>query len=171
VGRRIPDEEELLELPPSLGADDEATGVPEADELAVMDIDDGPEEIGLEIELGTVDGFEPGVDALEEQASVLEDEPAGELVADVDAEGDESGWLEESEGSNEPWDEDDLADDDEDYAGDDGGLEGVDDPLADGLDDEDGESSLGDDDGAFGDELGDELLREIAGEGTASERG
>jgi hypothetical protein len=171
VGRPILDDEEDLELPPPLDADDEAIGVPGAEEAAVADIEDGPEEIGLDAEVGTADGFEPGVDPLEEQASVLDDEPAGELVAEVDAEGDEGGWLEESEGSAEPWADEELADDDEDYAGDDGGLEGVDDPMADGLDDEEGESSLGDDDGTLADELGDELLREIAGEGTASERG
>jgi hypothetical protein len=170
VGRRITDEEELLELPPPLDGDDEA-GVPGTEELALADIDDGPEEIGLETELGMTDGFEPGVDAIEEQASVLDDEPAGELIAEVDAEGDEGGWLEESEGSSEPWSDEDLDDDDEDYAGEDGGLEGVDDPLADGLEDDDGESQLDEDDDTFGDELNDELLREIAGEGTASERG
>jgi hypothetical protein len=173
VGRPVLDEEELheLELPPPLDADDEATGVPGAEDVALAEIGDGPEDIGLDAEVGMTDGFEPGVEPLEEQASVLEDEPAGELIAEVDAEGDEGGWLEESEGSAEPWSDGELDDDDEDYAGDDGGLEGVDDPLADGLDDEDGESHLGDDDGTLGDELQDELLREIAGEGTAAERG
>jgi hypothetical protein len=171
VGRPIQDEEELLELPPPLDADDEATGVPEAEELALADIDDGPEDIGLDTEVGTADAFEPGVDA-DEDDSALDDEPAGELVAEVDAEGEESGWLEESEGSGEPYTDEDLADDDEDYdSSDDGGLEGVDDPLADGLDDEERERELEDDDSGFGDELGEELLREIAGEGTASKRG
>lgn len=169
MGRPIPDDDEPLELPREFDADDEAAGLPEAEELAFAEISDGPEEVGLDTELGMFDAFEPAIDA-DDDISVLEDETLGELVAELDADGEESGWLEESEGSGEVW-EDDVSEDEEEYGHNDGGLEGVDDPLVDGLSDDEESTALDDDgDGPFGDPLGDELLREIAREGAASER-
>jgi hypothetical protein len=144
VGRQIPDEDDELELPGNLDGDEEAPGIAEADELALAEIDDGPEEIGLDTETGAIDPFEFPIDP-EEDLSLLDDGPLEEVVAEVDAEGEEGGWLEESEGSSEPLGED-LVDDDEDdeYSLDDGGLEGVDDPMLDDIEEQ--EDLLGEDD-------------------------
>lgn len=171
MGRPLPDDDELLELPKPLDADDEAPGLPEAEELALAEIGDGPEEVGLDTELGALDPFEPVVDVVDDDVSVsaLEDEPAAEdIVAELDAEGDESGWLDESEGSNEDWDDDFDTGEEEGFY-DDGGLEGVDDPMLDSLVDVDDDPiRLDQDDEAFGDDLGEDLLREIVGEGAVS---
>jgi hypothetical protein len=172
VAKEIPDDDEVLELPPSLDGDDEVPGFAEADELALAEIGDGPEDVGLEVEVGMLDGFEPGVD-LDDEPSMLDDTmPAqDDLLAELDADDDdEGGWLAESEGSEGSWDDDLVDDNEEGGFVDDGGLEGVDDPMLDGLDDE--ETSLNLDlDGDVGEDLGEDLLREIGQEGAVTGRG
>jgi hypothetical protein len=172
VGKPIPEDDEVLELPAPLDADDEAPGVAEAEELALAEIPDGPEDIGLETEVGMLDSFEPGVD-LDEEPSMLDDVSPlqDDLLGELDTDDEEGGWLEESEGAQGSWD-DDLVDDVEGEGFvDDGGLEGVEDPLLDGLDDEE-DSVVGDaEDDSASDDLGEDLLREIAQEGAVSGRG
>jgi hypothetical protein len=172
VGKPMAEDDELLELPAPLDGDDEAPGVAEAEEFALAEIPDGPEDIGLETELGMLDSFEPGVD-LDEEPSMLDDVSPmqDELLAEVDSEDEEEGWLEESEGAEGVFD-DDLVDDEEDEGfADDGGLEGVEDPMLDGLDDEEDSVSLDADNDLTGEDLGEDLLLEIMQEGAVSGRG
>ena len=173
MGKLIPDDDEVLELPAPLDGDDEAPGVAEAEELALAEIPEGPEDIGLETEVGMLDSFEPSVD-LDEEPSMLDDVSPmqDELLGEVDIDDEEGGWLEESEGGGQgAWD-DDLVDDDEDEDFvDDGGLEGVDDPMLDGLDDEEESVALDADSDMSGEDLGEDLLREIAQEGAVTGRG
>jgi hypothetical protein len=172
VGKPIADDDELLELPAPLDGDDEAPGVAEAEELALAEIGDGPEDIGLETEVGMLDSFEPGVD-LDEEPSMLDDVSPmqDDLLAELDDDDEEGGWLEESEGTGGAFD-DDLVDDEEDEGfTDDGGLEGVEDPMLDGLDDEEDSVSLDADNDLTGEDLGEDLLREITQEGAVSGRG
>jgi hypothetical protein len=151
VGKVIAEDDELLEFPDDLDEDDEATGVDDADELALSEIEDGPEEIGLDVE--TLEGEGSLANLLDEEDdddadSVLDDEPL-DLGSDLDDDDDEEGWTEGSEGAGAAWDDELLeGDEGEDVDDDDGGLEGVDDPLVDGIVDEDERtiSITGDDD-------------------------
>jgi hypothetical protein len=169
VGNPIADDDEALELPGSLDGDDEVPGVAESEELALAEIPDGPEDIGLETETGMLDSFEPGIDDDEEPNSMLLDEGShDDFMAEVDADGDEGGWLEESEGLAGAFEDDLSLDDDEDFV-DDGGLEGVDDPMLDGIEDEEDMPDL-DADADEGEDLGEDLLREIVQEGAVTKR-
>jgi hypothetical protein len=172
VGKPIPEDDEVLELPAPLDPDDEAPGLAEAEELALADIPEGPEDIGLETEVGTLDSFEPGVD-LDEEPSMLDDVSAApdDTLSELDIDDEEGGWLDESEGAQGSWDEDLVDDEEGEGFVDDGGLEGVEDPMLDGLDDEE-ESVATDADGdSASEDLGEDLLREIGQEGAVSGRG
>lgn len=151
MGKVIAEDDELLEFPDDLEEDDEATGVDDGDELGLSEIEDGPEEIGLDVE--TLEGEGSLASLLDDEddddvASVLDDEPL-DLGNDLDDDDDEEGWTEGSEGAGAAWDDELLeGDEGEDVDDDDGGLEGVDDPLVDGIVDEDERtiSIVGDDD-------------------------
>ena len=171
MGKPIDEDDEALELPAPLDGDDEVPGVAESEELALAEIPDGPEEIGLETETGMLDSFEPGVDLLEEPSMLLDEGAHDDFLAEVDADGEEGGWLEESEGlGGSSFDEDLSLDDDEDFV-DDGGLEGVDDPMVDGIDDDEDAKPGLDAEADEHDDLGEDLLREIVQEGAVTRRG
>jgi hypothetical protein len=146
--------------------DDGGVGVDDADELLLSDLRDEPEDVGLDTETaGSADALSTQLLDLDDEAaegSLVDDTPL-ELDADIDAEGDEHGWTEGSEGAgNEPWDESESFDFDEEAA-EDGGEEGVDDPLLDGLPEElprPPESAEDDDEGVIDGSL-DDLVREI----------
>jgi hypothetical protein len=168
VGRPSIDdlEDDDLDLPEGDAPDDDgAVGVDDADELLLHDVRDEPEDVGLDTEsLGGADALAAQLlDVLDDETSALTDDAPLEIDADIDAEGDEHGWTDDSEGAEgEPWEEG-LTDDLGDELGDDGGEEGVDDPLLDGLPDdlsrprEDGED---DEEGVIDGSL-DDLVREI----------
>lgn len=148
MGKVIADDDELPELSDSLDGDEETLGLEDGDELGLGEIEEGPEEIGLDVETLAGDaGLEDGFDDDEDAVGALDDAPL-ELDDELDEEGDEGGWTEESEGSGASWDDDALDGEEDGDADDDGGLEGVEDPL---LDDfvEEGETRIsidGDDD-------------------------
>jgi hypothetical protein len=143
----------------------EPVGVEDSDELSAGEIEDGPEQVGLDTETLA------GRDALDLSTLVdgegeahgegLADQPLEGFDADLDLQGDEDGWTQDSEASGDVWDDATLGDE-ELPADDDGGLEGVDDPLLDGLPDE--LPPLEDDDDEDGDtivdDLGDDWMRE-----------
>lgn len=140
--------------------------MPGAEELALSEIQDGPEDIGLDTETGVVDPFEVPIDGADD-ASMLEDGTLDDNFVELDAEGEEEGgWLEGSEGSGALLadDSDGVDDDDETHSTDDGGLEGVDDPMLDGLTDEEDLPRLRDEDDDLSDDFAEELLRDIIGE-------
>lgn len=140
MGKVIAEDDELLEFPDDLDEDDEATGVDDADELTLSEIEDGPEEIGLDVETLERDDALTGLDDEDDDVSAesaLDDEPL-ELDTDLSEGEDEEGWTEGSEGAGAAWDDELPTDADEDEEdADDGGLEGVDDPLIDGIPDDD----------------------------------
>jgi hypothetical protein len=153
------EDDDLLDEPGDAGGDDEEVGVADADELLLHDLGDEPEDVGLDTE--ALGGAELGAsldadDADEGQAGLLDDAPL-EVESEIDADGEEHGWTEDSEGASEGWDEElppELA---EDGGGGDAGEEGVDDPLLDGLPEEGlpdlhGADDEGDDD-AWADEV------------------
>jgi hypothetical protein len=159
----IRDDDDLIDLPPEIEGDDEQLGVEDAEELMLQDLGSEDEEVGLDTEtLGSEAGLGIELDMTEGE-SLLDETPL-EIEADIDAEGEEHGWTEETEGTDEPWDDmlpDDLDDGDD---GDDGGEEGVEDPLLDGwpedlprgaIDDED------DDEEGFEDDDLEDFTREI----------
>jgi hypothetical protein len=137
VGNVLDDDDALEDLSDSLppvleegaledGA--EEVGVEGADE---PEIDDGPEEIGLDVETLDAGGDELDLPDDEEQGSALDDDKL-ELDGDLDDEREEDGWLDESEGAGAAWDDESLDDqDDAPDDDDDGGLEGVEDPSLD----------------------------------------
>jgi hypothetical protein len=164
VAKILPDDDELPELPGELGPDDELAGTADADDLVLADIGDGPEELGLDADAALdADSVDSALDAEEEDgvAWTLDDSPV-EVDAELDLDGDEQGWTDDNEGSAEAWD-DDLSLDEEETDLDDGGLEGVEDPLLDGLDDEGDSEALseGDDEDEYPEDLGDDLVRGI----------
>ncbi len=132
MGKLIDEDDELPELEDtpevSEGNDEEALGIEDAEELTLAEIEDGPEEIGLDTEtLESADAFEGALDEELENGLVGDDAPL-ELGNDLEDEGEEDGWTEESEGSGGAWDDDtlddELAEEDEELD-EDGGLEGL----------------------------------------------
>jgi hypothetical protein len=139
VGKVLPDDDDDLSVPTDeLGGDEELVGTDDTEELVLAELGEGPEEVGLDVELGADERSESVtldlLDADEEEGTrwALDD-----ALADVDEELDvadeEGGWTADSEGLGGVWDDEVGIDDDEENA-DDGGLEGVDDPLLDQLD-------------------------------------
>ena len=127
-------DDDLLELPPGSIGEDEEVGVDDAEELLFQELDLATEDVGLDAETGGADAF--GALAIDDD-DPSEDEPLEDATLpvedDLDADEQEHGWLEDSDGSpDDGWD-DSLPDDLDDEEGDDGGEEGVDDPLLDGL--------------------------------------
>lgn len=125
------DEDELPELTDELG-DDEQLGIDQDDTFGADEIDDGPEEVGLDVE--TLEGGEldSALDEDDDESPSLLDEGPLDLGVDDDDGVDEDGWTEESEGSGSAFDEDDqLLEEEEEGLEDDGGLEGVEDPTLD----------------------------------------
>jgi hypothetical protein len=117
-----------------LGRDDEALGTPDADELVLAEIGDGPEEVGLDTESGADEQADVGALELldleeDDGARAALDDALPDLADDFAQDEDEQSWTEDSEGFGGSWEEDDLELDDEAESSDDGGLEGVDDPL------------------------------------------
>ncbi|MDB4986370.1 MAG: hypothetical protein JWN04_1548 [Myxococcaceae bacterium] len=138
------EDDELLELSDLAELSDdghgnaEEIGLDDGEELGAGEIDEAPEDVGLDVE--TLGGMEAGEESFldEDEPSTLDNAPL-ELDDDLEDEEDEDGWTVESEGTGAAFDEE-LADD-EPEPEDDGGLEGIDDPS---LDDfaEEGETSL-----------------------------
>lgn len=126
------------ELPPLSTQDaEEELGLEGADE---PELDEGPEEIGLDVE--TLDAEADELDLPEDgDEGYLLDDDKLELEGELDDELDEDGWLDESEGAGAAWDDDTLDDEDDVADDDDGGLEGVEDPSLDDFADE-GETTL-----------------------------
>ncbi len=173
----VEDDEADDDLPPGprakdAGSDasgaDEPLGVDDAEALVSADIADGPEEVGLDTEAGLGrDGQDYGLLDDEPEGEADENEPLEGFEPELDADDeDEGGWTDDSEGSNEPVDTDAIADD-ETPLEDDGGLEGVDDPMLEGLSDElppllpDGASDEESD--TLVEDLGDDWLKKIGG--------
>lgn len=132
------EEDELPELS-DLDAAAEELGLDDGD-LSSDEIEEAPEDVGLDVE--TMGGIEDGDESfLEEdgEPSALDDATL-DFEGDLDDEEDEDGWTVESEGTGAAFDEE-LADDDEDSSADDGGLEGVEDPSIDDIEEE-GQSSF-----------------------------
>jgi hypothetical protein len=136
---RHDDDELLLELPDegehsSLrdgGDDGEAVGVEDSEAVtdAELDGEGGSEDVGLDTEALGAASFDDDLDgALDESDvdSATDDTPL-DLGEDLDEDGDEERWTDDSEGGSLGFDDeiDDTPLDDDD----DGGLEGVDDPL------------------------------------------
>jgi hypothetical protein len=137
VGNVLDDDDTLEELRdslPPLAAEDgaEELGIDGSDE---SEIDEGPEEIGLDVETLDAGSDELDLPEDEEGGSVLDDDKL-ELDGDLDDELDEDGWLDESEGAGAAWDDDSLVDEDDAPDEDDGGLDGVEDPSLDDFVDE-----------------------------------
>jgi hypothetical protein len=154
VGKVIADDDELPEFTDSLDEDGGAIGLDDPDDLAT-DIDEGPEDVGLDVDtLGGAEDDDLLLDEEEEESGELDADGSLELEGiDDDDDDDEHGWTEGSEGSGEGFD-DDLPDDDEDgELDDDGGLEGLEEPELEGSsDDEETSVSIGDDDDEESDE-------------------
>ena len=146
--------------------DDGSVGVDDAEELLLSDLRDEPEEVGLDTEAtGSADALSTQLLDLDEEADdPLADDTPLELEADIDAEGEEHGWTHDSEGAgNEGWDEASEGFDFDEEVPEDGGEEGVDDPLLDGLPEEvprAPESAEDDQEGVIDGSL-DDLVREI----------
>lgn len=182
VGKVLPDERELPDLEDddieeptgSLGSEEELVGTPDAEELALSDIGEGPEEIGLDVETGSDERAEAAVTAelldstdSEEGERWSLDDRTFDIQEDLELEDDEQGWTEDSEGMGGAFDEE-VGLSDEESPADDGGLEGVDDPMLDSFaleEDEDEDSLLSDSDDLDDDEeedlesdFGDSLL-------------
>lgn len=138
VSRPVSDEDDdLLDIPNAGDLDDEGAGVEDAEQLLFSELDDGPEEVGLDVEsIASTEGL-PALNDLDDEDELAGDEDDGplELEDEIDAEGEEHGWTEDNEGSAAGWD-DELPDELSDDAGLDAGEEGVDDPLLDGLSDD-----------------------------------
>lgn len=158
-------DDDLLELPEGSLADDDEVGVDDAEELLLQELDLGSEDVGLDAETGGADAF--GGMVIDEDES--DDDPLDDstlpVEADIDTDEDEQGWLEESDGEPQgEWD-DALPDELGEEGGDDGGEEGVDDPLLDGLPEEDAQRArrVEDEDDAegFEDDGLDDFAREI----------
>jgi hypothetical protein len=160
VGKVLPDElflpdfedDDIADPASSALAEGEPVGTPDADDLVLADIGNGPEEIGLDAETGgderadllsgeLLDGEES-----EEGDRWALDNSTLDIEQELDLDDDEHGWTEDSEGMGGAFDEELGLDDDDDSLVDDGGLEGVDDPLLDNLAVGDEDSLLSDDD-------------------------
>ena len=130
----IEDDDDFLDVPNASDVDDEGLGVADAEELLFNELDEGPEDVGLDTESGaSSEGLATLDTDDDEDETALDDEAPLEIEPEIDAEGEEGGWTRENEGSTEPWDgelEDDDLEGDVDA---DAGEEGVDDPLLDGL--------------------------------------
>jgi len=163
VGKVIAEEEDELldELEDFDDEDEEAIGLGDGDALDRAEIEDAPEDVGLDVETfaGTEDGLALDDDEDDPTESALDDSTL-DIDGDLDDEEDEHGWTEGSEGTGGAFDEP-LDDDDEADESDDGGLEGVDDPLIDALvDDEEHSIPIdggGDDDADDGEGVLDRL--------------
>jgi hypothetical protein len=149
--------------------DDGTIGVEDAEDLLLSELRDEPEDVGLDTESAGAEGaLVTQLLDIDDDESALDD-GAGplDLEDDIDAEGDEHGWTEGSEGSagEDPWEEG-LGDELGDSLGDDGGEEGVDDPLLDGLPEELQRPGALDEDNEEGvlDDSMEDLVRDI-GEG------
>ena len=163
VGKVLPDElllpdledDDLEEPTDKLGAGEELVGTTDAEELILADIGEGPEEVGLDVETGAEDErgeAAAGAELLDADDSeegdrwALEDRIELESDLDLDDDDDEGGWTQDSEGMGGTFDEE-VGLDDEESATDDGGLEGVDDPMLDDFaaeeDEDDDSSALG----------------------------
>lgn len=143
----IDDDDDLLDVPHGSDLDDDGLGVADAEELLFNELEDAPEDVGLDTEsLAGSEGL-PAIDSDDEAEDRSADDDAPlEIEHEIDADGEEGGWTRENEGSSEGWDDelDEEFDDDFDK---DAGEEGVDDPLLDGLpDDAFPRAQLGDDD-------------------------
>ena len=92
----LPQLEELDELT-TLGEDGyaEEVGLDDGSELGAGEIDDAPEDVGLDVETGGLAGLDASEDAFldeESEPSVLDDETL-ELENDLDDEDQEDGWT------------------------------------------------------------------------------
>ena len=136
MGKVIAEEDELLDLLDAFeDEDEEAIGVEDADALDLAEIEDAPEDVGLDVETfaGTESGLALDEDDDDDGESALDDSTL-DIDGELDDDEDEHGWTEGSEGTGDAFDE--PLEDEDDEADDDGGLEGVDDPLIDALVDE-----------------------------------
>jgi hypothetical protein len=163
-------DDDLIELPEGTLADDDEVGVDDTEELLFQELAlDGSEDVGLDAEsAGGAEAF--GGTLIDEDET--EDDPLDDSTlpvdADIETDDEEQGWLEESDGEAQgEWD-DTLPDELGEEGGDDGGEEGVDDPLLDGLPEEDGQRARGvedeDDAEGFEDDGLDDFAREIGSE-------
>jgi hypothetical protein len=125
------DEDELEDMEDSM-QESESLGVDDADALVSLDLLDDSEEVGLDTEvglvrdLGDVSSF---IDADDESdGDPLENDPLDGFDGELDDDADEHGWTQDSEGAGDAWEGETLEDDEESHE-DDGGVEGVDDPL------------------------------------------
>jgi hypothetical protein len=150
--------------------DDGSVGVDDAEDLLLSELRDGePEDVGLDTEsTGSESALVTSLlDIEDEESDTAADEGALDIDDEIDAEGEEHGWTEGSEGSggSEPWD-DDMTDELGEQPGEDGGEEGVDDPLLDSLPEELQRPRVADDDDGEGvvDDSMEDLVRDI-GEG------
>lgn len=121
----------------------EELGLNDGSELGAGEIDDAPEDVGLDVETGGLAGLDSGEDAFldeDSEPSALDDSTL-ELDDDVDDDDQEDGWTLESEGTGAAFDEE-LPDDEEGSLTDDGGLEGMEDPALDELELDEGDGSI-----------------------------
>lgn len=159
-------DDDFVELPEGSLADDEEVGVDDAEELMFQELDLGSEDVGLDTETaGGADAFGGMLIDEDETDDDPLDDSTLQVEADIDTDEEEHGWLEESDGEpSGEWD-DTLPDELGEEGGDDGGEEGVDDPLLDGLPEEEGQRArrLDDEDDAegFEDDGLDDFAREI----------
>jgi hypothetical protein len=139
VGNVFDEEDVLEELSDSLPLDGaEEIGVDGGDD---SEIDEGPEDIGLDVETLDAGGDELDLPDDEEEGYALDDDKL-DLEGDLDDGLDEDGWLDESEGAGASWDDGGLEDEDDDGDEDDGGLEGVEDPSLDDFIGDENETTL-----------------------------
>lgn len=167
MGKVVHEDDEVPGLDDTLDESDEVPGTEDAEELMLAELDDGPEEVGLDTELAS-DAAEPLLDTFEDDGSAwASDDAPLEVEHDLDVDGEEQGWLEDSEGTDQDW-ADDVGLDEDTESYDDGGLEGVEDPLLDDLDEVESNEALSEqeddleEDEAFEDALNEEFLREIS---------
>ncbi|MFT3922605.1 MAG: hypothetical protein QM778_08740 [Myxococcales bacterium] len=179
MGKVLPDELVFPDLEDDedtqLEGDEELVGTPDADDIVLADIGGGPEEIGLDAETGADERGEGALGAELLDADDLDDgesrwsldEKSLEIEDELDLDDEDERWTEDSEGMGSALGDDLDLDDDESLT-DDGGLEGVDDPMVDGLDldgDEDGlleKRAIDDEDEEeSANELGDELSSDL----------
>jgi len=146
----------------------EPQGIAEGEELILAQLDDNHDEGGLDVEAGVEGGLDitTMVDG-DDPEEALDDTRADASFEDgssIDSTGEEDGWLEGSEGDPEPFSSE-FSDAEDATDTDDGGIDGTDDPLHDGLD-EDALPPLHDHepDDTLVDEIEHDLLREIAHE-------
>jgi hypothetical protein len=178
VGKVLPDElvpldfedDDIAEPASGALAEAEPVGTPDAEDLVLADIGNGPEEIGLDTETGGDERADllsgEFLEESEEGDRWALDNSTLDIEQELDLDDDEHGWTEDSEGMGGAFDEELGLDDADDSLVDDGGLEGVDDPLLDNLavSDGDEDSLLSDDDDLEDDEedyqgdLGDAVL-------------